>query len=164
MNPEDRVTMLQKIPYGLYFLTAKTGDPNNAQPYTGALVSWISQVSFEPSMIMAALKRDSRIQRAVAQSRCFAVNFLASDQKTMAERLSKDIVVDGKKINDYDFELGGAGVPVLKACMGYLECKVEVSLDKGDHTIIIADILNAQVHKKNQDTLKLSDTGWSYSG
>jgi flavin reductase (DIM6/NTAB) family NADH-FMN oxidoreductase RutF len=164
MNLEDRVTMLHKIPYGVYFLTTKESDPNSTQPFAGALISWVSQVSFEPSMIMVALKRDSRIQRAVAQSRCFALNFLASDQKPMAERLSKEITIEGKKMNDYDFELGGAGVPILKACMGYLECRVGVSLDKGDHTMVIAEILNAQEKVKNQDNLLLRDTDWKYSG
>ncbi len=164
MKLEDRVTMLHKIPYGLYYLTSKVTDPNNAQPFAGALVSWVSQVSFEPSVIMVALKKDSRIQRSVGQSRCFALNFLASDQKPMAEKLAKEFIIEEKKICGYDFELGGAGVPILKACMGYLECKVEVSMDKGDHTLILAEIINAQVHAKNQDNLLLKDTNWKYSG
>ncbi len=164
MKLEDRVTMLHKIPYGLYFLTTKTTDPNGAPSFTGALVSWVSQVSFEPSLIMVALRKDSRVQTAVGQCRCFALNFLASDQKPMAERLAKEITIEGKKINDYDFELGGAGVPILKASMGYLECKVEISVDKGDHTIVIAEILNAQAKTNNNDNLLLRDTDWKYSG
>ncbi len=164
MNLEDRATMLHHIPYGVFFLTTKTADPNNAQLFAGALVSWVSQVSFDPPMIMIALRKDSTIQKAVGQSRVFALNFLASDQKAMAAELAKTISFEGRKVNEYDFELGGAGVPLLKAGMGYLECKVEVSIDKGDHTVIMADILNVQARVKRGEQLMLRDTAWKYSG
>lgn len=164
MTAEDRMDLLQSLPYGIFFLTTKITDPNSAIPYAGALVSWVCQVSFQPPMLMVALKKDSRIQRAVAQSRVFALNFIASDQLTMATELSKNAEFHQKKFNEYDIELGGTGVPLLKDSIGCLECKVELSLDKGDHTLFIADVLNAYRRSKNIEVLLLKDTSWQYGG
>ena len=49
----------------------------------------------------------------------------------------------------------------------YLECKiVEVVVIRGDHNIVVGEVIGAAVNKPGDsaDTLKLPDFGWIYAG
>jgi flavin reductase (DIM6/NTAB) family NADH-FMN oxidoreductase RutF len=56
MDEKAKKHALRMIPYGLYVLTARTPDGVNA-----ATVSWLSQASFDPPRVVAALRNDSGI-------------------------------------------------------------------------------------------------------
>lgn len=51
MDPNAKKTTLRMIPYGLYVLTAASGDRVAA-----ATVNWVTQASFEPPLVAVGVK------------------------------------------------------------------------------------------------------------
>ncbi|MFC1786174.1 flavin reductase, partial [Candidatus Neomarinimicrobiota bacterium] len=54
MNLERKRTILRKIPNGLFITTAKEGDNG-----TGAVISFVTQISIEPSLIALSIRKNS---------------------------------------------------------------------------------------------------------
>ncbi len=86
MTPEIPVTdvrsdALRLLSNGVYVLTACPSDTIHA-----ATISWISQVSFQPPLVMVALQRNSHLAHAVRKAHRFAINILGADQQALAEK------------------------------------------------------------------------------
>src|SRR5690606_2790630 len=75
MDPAQKKVALRAINYGLYVLTARDGDD-----YGAGGVNWLSQASFEPPLVMAAVKADSGSAAIIGRTGTFAVSVLADDQ------------------------------------------------------------------------------------
>jgi flavin reductase (DIM6/NTAB) family NADH-FMN oxidoreductase RutF len=164
MNTEDKKCALRMFQYGLFILTSRSTDPAETMPYAAATVTWVSQASFEPPLVMVALRRDSWTHKAVKQSGVFVLNILRDDQKPMAGRFFKQIEVNGNTMNGHAFETGTTGAPLFLEAPAYLECEEQTRVELGDHTVVIARIVNAGVRDGEATPILLRDTGWSYGG
>ena len=60
MDDAAKKTALRMIPYGIYILTAKSGNDVAA-----ATVNWVTQTSFEPPLVAVAIKSDSGDRKSV---------------------------------------------------------------------------------------------------
>jgi flavin reductase (DIM6/NTAB) family NADH-FMN oxidoreductase RutF len=158
MDQNARKHALRMIPYGLYVLTARTDDGVNA-----ATVSWLSQAAFDPPRVIIALRNDSGIWHRVQTAGAFAVNVLGTGQKALASAFFRHVEPQGDTLARYKFHEGVVGAPILDDVPAYLECRVTYSLDAGDHTFFLADILDAGV-QNDLATLTLAETGWHYGG
>ncbi|KAB2881048.1 flavin reductase [bacterium] len=164
MNLSDKKRALKMFQYGLYILTAKATDPKESMPYAAATVTWVSQASFEPPLVMVGIRNESWANEAVKQSKSFALNVLGKNQKAMASKFFKEVHLDGNKINGCEFEAGVTGAPLFLEANAALECSVEERIKKGDHTIVIGKIVNARLNETEDEPMLLRDTGWSYGG
>ena len=96
MSPEIPVTdvrsdAMRLLSNGVYVLTACLSDTLHA-----ATVSWVSQVSFQPPLVMVALQRNSHLAHAVRKAHRFAINILGVDQQTLAEKFFAHIDRTGR--------------------------------------------------------------------
>ncbi|MDP7346375.1 MAG: flavin reductase, partial [Anaerolineales bacterium] len=64
MDADAKKTVLRKITYGLYVLTASAGDELAA-----GTVNWLSQASFTPPLVMIGVKTDSGVHALIERSR-----------------------------------------------------------------------------------------------
>ncbi len=158
MDPKARKAALRSISYGLYVLTVKSGEQ-----ISGATVTWLSQASFEPPMIMVGLNRKSGTYRAVKESGRFAVNIVGKSQKEIAEAFFRETEVDDRKINGFGFKTATTGAPILSAVPAWFECEVDRWLEGSDHDICIAKVINAG-RQSDEEPLPLKETGWNYGG
>lgn len=160
MDPQAKKQTLRSLTYGMYVMTAADGDDLAA-----GSVSWLSQCSFEPSLVMVAVKVGSGLHALIEQTGTFAVNILASDQKEIASAFFRSTEVEGGKINGYSFEPGPeTGAPLLPDLPAWFEARVSDKIVGGDHTILVAEVINAGVGDSDIDPMVLADTGWSYGG
>jgi flavin reductase (DIM6/NTAB) family NADH-FMN oxidoreductase RutF len=158
MDEKAKKHTLRMIPYGLYVLTARTADGVNA-----ATVSWLSQASFDPPRVIAALRNDSGIWQRARAAGTFAINLLGAGQKDLASAFFRHVEPEGNTIGGAAFHEGTTGAPILDDVPAYLECRVVESLDAGDHTFFLADIVDAGV-QNDLAPLAMADTGWNYGG
>lgn len=163
MDLKAKKQALRMIPYGLYVLTAHSGDLST--DVNGATVSWLSQASFEPPRIVVGLRHDTAIWRNVQAAGTFVVNLLASGQKDVAARFLKHAPVDlvASTLAGCRYHTGLTGAPILDDVPAYLECRVAEALDAGDHTLFLADIVEAGV-QHDAPALSLAETPWHYGG
>ncbi|MFQ6057824.1 MAG: flavin reductase family protein [Anaerolineae bacterium] len=158
MDLEAKKKALRMITYGLYVLTAKRGDQVN-----GATVTWLSQASFEPPLVMVGLRRDSLIHDMVEESGAFAVNVLGEGQEDVAETFFRTAKVEGDRISGFSFESGETGAPLLLDAPAFFECRVVEVVKRGDHTVFVGEVIAAGV-RREAEPLVLADTPWTYGG
>jgi flavin reductase (DIM6/NTAB) family NADH-FMN oxidoreductase RutF len=158
MDEKAKKHALRMIPYGLYVLTARTEDGTNS-----ATVSWLSQASFEPPRIVVGIRNETGIHDRVRASGTFVLNLLGSGQKELASAFFRHVEPEGNTIGGARFHQATNGAPILDDVPAYLECRVVNMLDAGDHTLVLADIVEAGV-QNDLPILDLAQTGYFYGG
>lgn len=159
LDEQAKKTMLRKIPHGLYICGVKDGDNRN-----GFTASWVMQASFKPPLVVNCVKADSGSHAMIKNSGVFALSVLDHSQKDVAAQFFKPQRLVGDKLADVDCSDGPeTGCPILTDCLGYVECKVVGSIEQGDHTVFVGEVIGAGIHREG-DPLLLESTGWNYGG
>jgi flavin reductase (DIM6/NTAB) family NADH-FMN oxidoreductase RutF len=70
--------------------------------------------------------------------------------------------IDDKTIEGVSYEKLKTGAPVLKECVGFVECRLVQSVETGDHTVFIGEVVNEGV--RGGDPLTVWDLGGHYYG
>ena len=71
MDASIRKKTLRMLSNGIYIVTSSSGARHGA-----ATVTWLSQASFTPPLVMAALRRDSNVFRCLTESGFAVVHIL----------------------------------------------------------------------------------------
>ena len=158
MDPDVKKKVLRQISYGMYVVSAGTGDTLSA-----GTVNWLSQASFSPPLVMVGVKKDSGLHEAVKKSNAFAVNVLSADQKQFAEDFFRPTAVEGNTVNGHAFKAGVTGSPVLDEALNFFECRVTGRIEQGDHSVFVGEVIEAQ-NRGDVKPLEMWDTGWFYGG
>ena len=158
LDEQAKKTILRKIPHGLYICGVKDGDEVN-----GFTASWVMQASFKPPLIVNSVKKDSKSHAMIKASGVFSLSFLETEQKDLAQQFFKPLRRVGNKFEDVEFYEGETGCPIIKDSLGYVECKVVGSVEEGDHTVYVGEVIAAGVHREGTPLL-LESTGWNYGG
>lgn len=158
MDPEAKKKALRMFTYGLYVVTAAEGEDVAA-----GTVTWLSQASFEPPLVMVAVKVDSTLHSVLERSGTFAINILGEGQEEMAQAFFGRTVREDNRLNGYAFEMGETGSPLLLDAPAFVECREIGRVARGDHTVVVAEVVNAGVWREAKP-LELSATPWSYGG
>ena len=160
MDPQAKKVALRAINYGLQILTAVDGDE-----YAAAGVNWISQASFEPPLVMVGVKADSDSHALIQRTGAFAVNVRGEDQLDVAKAFFRTTTVEGDTLNGYRFEPGPAtGSPLLVDLAYWFEARVTDTIARGDHTVFVAEVVEAGVRDESVVPLLLRATGMNYGG
>ncbi len=141
-----------RMPHGIYVLTTAAGEERN-----GMIASWVSQVSYDPPLIMVALHPDRYSHALIEQSHVFALHLLGGDRKDFLQRFKGEDVA-GKFLSVKWFQ-GRTGCPVLEDCLGYVECEVKEKYEPGNHTLYIGRVLEGRVLKEGEPLTTLAYEG-----
>lgn len=144
MDAGHKKTALRMIPYGLYILTAEARDGTVA----AATVNWVTQASFEPPLVVVAVKVDSRAHAVILDSGAFALNILGKGQQPVAYAFFKSVEREGQTIGGEKFRKGTTGSPILEAAPAFVECRLVETVKKGDHSIMVGEVVDAGVTKQ----------------
>jgi flavin reductase (DIM6/NTAB) family NADH-FMN oxidoreductase RutF len=158
MDIKARKTLLQRIPHGVYVV----GVTNSSGP-TGFTATWVSQVSFDPSLVMIGVKKDSHAATAIKAGQVFSINFLNRKQKKIAETFFNPPPQDGNMLGGTPYHTGRTGAPLLDEAIGYLDCVVREITSPGDHLVVIGEVVEARLGKE-LEPLTLGDAQWQYGG
>jgi flavin reductase (DIM6/NTAB) family NADH-FMN oxidoreductase RutF len=159
LDEKAKRTLLRLIPHSLNICGVKQGDELN-----GFTLSWMTQASFKPPLVVIGVRQDSRSHAMIQASQVFAVSFLGAEQKDLAERFFKPQTQMGTRLGDTDFYPGSVtGCPIIQSSLGYVECQVRGSLEQGDHSVFMAEVVGAGIHRQGEPLL-LKDTDWQYGG
>jgi flavin reductase (DIM6/NTAB) family NADH-FMN oxidoreductase RutF len=161
MDEEFRRSVLRKLPYGMYVMTAAGAGGKAA----GSTLTWLSQCSFHPPLVMIAIQKTSQMHEAVAAGGGLAVNLLGKGQREIAKAFFRPPAGEAGRFGDYRYEPGPVtGAPLLVDLPAWFEARVTDSVERGDHTVFVAEVVGAGVRDPASKPLLLSDTPWSYGG
>lgn len=170
MNKTDSLAQsLKKISYGFYVLTTKklAHDIQTREEdyYAAGLVSWVSQCSFDPPMVMVAVQKQSNLAETIRKSKVFALNILGKADKPMISPFSKDTQVSDGKLNGYVFEEGSTGSPLLEKAPVSLECHLEEAVSgQADHVLLIGKVVGHRLRNPDAEPLMEWETDYHYGG
>ena len=160
MDENAKKTALRMIPYGLYVLTAEDSQGR----MSGATINWVTQTSFQPPLVALGVKKDSLIHDIIKESGKFALNVLGKNQHGLAYAFFKPVERDGETLGGEAFQTGATGCPLLENGIAYVECSLVDSIEKGDHSLFVGEVLEAGMSNEpggraDDETLWLRDLG-----
>jgi flavin reductase (DIM6/NTAB) family NADH-FMN oxidoreductase RutF len=142
MNKSYFSDVLAKIPYGISVVTTGRG---GAKVENGLTVSWLSQVSFDPPMLMIAVDRLHYSVDLLRSTKTFCVNLLGEDQLTLASRFAKRATTADDKLADVAQRPSDSGAAILTDSVAYFDCEVTSMVEAGDHLLVLGRIEDAAV-------------------
>jgi flavin reductase (DIM6/NTAB) family NADH-FMN oxidoreductase RutF len=151
--------ILRQMPYGLYVVGLRGNDGD----FNALIVSWLTQCSFDPPLLMIAVRKESRSYDLVKQGKAFSVNLIDKRDRRLARELVKPADRVGNKLKKVTHVEGSTGAPILHKAFAYVECKVREIHEPGDHAIVIGEVVNGGKHGTG-DPLMCSDLRWHYGG
>jgi flavin reductase (DIM6/NTAB) family NADH-FMN oxidoreductase RutF len=160
MDANAKKTALRMIPYGLYVLTGRTPDGRMA----AATVNWVTQVAFEPPLVVVGVKADSGAHDLIKEAGSFALNILGKGQQQAAFAFFKTVEPEGNTIGGETFRAGTTGAPILASVPAFVECTLRETIEQGDHSVFLGEVVEAGVSqvpegRADDATLILKDLG-----
>ncbi|MCY0878967.1 MAG: flavin reductase family protein [Firmicutes bacterium] len=159
MDQQLKKQALRLFTYGLYVMTAAHGEEVAA-----GTVNWVSQASFQPPLVMVAVKGDSHLKSLIEASHHFALNILSAEQQSIAQDFFRPTKRENSQLNGHLFEPGSTGSPLLTELPAWVECRVTDTVARGDHVVYVAEVVDAGVRDAQARALDMWNTGWFYAG
>jgi len=159
MDARTRRNTLRMLSNGVYVLTSRSEDR-----YGAATVTWVSQASFKPPLLMAAIQRDSNVFRCLEESLTAVLHIVGDRQQEIAHRFFFPTHAEHGTINGEPFAEGRTAAPVLSNLPAHIECRVERIVDTdGDHAVVILRVVKAECREPVRP-LTIAETPWEYGG
>jgi flavin reductase (DIM6/NTAB) family NADH-FMN oxidoreductase RutF len=111
----------------------------------GMTASAVCSLSLEPPMLLVCVDRAAGIHDALVRSPFFAVNVLAREQEQLAVRFARR---DLDHFDGIDWDVGPAGLAVLRGSLAQLECRRAEVFPAGDHAIVTGVVEWAQTRDR----------------
>ena len=123
-------------PSGVAIVTSE----HEGQRY-GMTVSSFTSVSLHPAMISVCIDKRSQMCLLLQESKHFAVNLLMDTQIDLGKIFASHELSMAQRFEKADFLSHETSSPVLKQCLGWLDCQVSSSHDTGDHLIYVGEVI-----------------------
>ena len=151
MTTKNVQQVLGKVLNGVCIIGAGYNDKVN-----GMTAAWVSQVSFDPVLVMAAVGKERHTHKMIEKSGVFSISVLYENQIDLAKHFGFKSGKDIDKFTGVPYETNSTACPVLKDCLAYLDCKVVGSYQAGDHTLFIAEILSCDTKREAKPLIYLA--------
>lgn len=159
MDVKVRQKTLRLISNGVYVLTASSG-----QRFGAATVTWVSQISFRPPLLMAAVRRESNVFQCLAASGSAVLHIVGDGQGEIARRFFFTTRAENGTLNGEPYAEGRTAAPVLPRLPAHVECRVGRVVDTGgDHALVILEAVEAECSETVRP-LTVAATPWHYGG
>lgn len=150
---------LRLLTNGMYIMTSRHGEH-----YGAATVTWVSQASFKPPLIMAAVRPGSNVFKCLAGSGVAALHVLGVDQQDIAAKFFAPTREREGRINGEPFADGVTGAPILGRVASWVECRiVQIIESGGDHAVVLMEVVDAQC-RAPIEPLTIQASPWEYGG
>jgi flavin reductase (DIM6/NTAB) family NADH-FMN oxidoreductase RutF len=109
----------------------------------GLIVTTAERASIVPGRprVLVCVWKHNHTHSLVARSGRFALNLLGVDQLSLVRHFGFSSARQARKIDPDAVRLGATGVPLLHEAIAHLECQVATSMDGGDMTVFLADVV-----------------------
>lgn len=161
MDLQAKKHALRLVPYGLYLAGAKREDGSQSIN----LVSWFTQVSFDPCRVVLGLHREGSAFAAAKETGVLALNILGENDGETMKSFYKHVDVADGKAGPLEVQDGPAtGCPLLPALPASLELKLVEVWAGGDHAPCLFEVVEAHVHDEDAKALSHEAVGLHYAG
>jgi flavin reductase (DIM6/NTAB) family NADH-FMN oxidoreductase RutF len=157
-EPEEKESPMQdkiieamsRLSYGIYIVTTLKESEKH-----GMIASWVSQVSHTPPLVMVAIRTNRRMHPIVQEAGAFALHVLDVEDKQTIGRFK--MPKPEQRFQDAGCSTLETGCPVLTDKLACMDCRLVDTIDVGDHTLFIGEVLAAGVGPEGTPM-----TSWDY--
>jgi flavin reductase (DIM6/NTAB) family NADH-FMN oxidoreductase RutF len=109
----------------------------------GLVVTTAERASIVPERprVLVCVWKYNHTHALVERHGRFALNLLGVEQLALVRRFGFSSARQARKLEPEAVRLGATGCPLLPEAIAHLECKVAASMDGGDMTVFLADVL-----------------------
>ncbi len=137
----DLARALAGITTGIYVLTVADGGHCH-----GMSSSWVTQVSGEPALIMAAIDNGHFTRETVARTRAFGLNVVGRRGKELEDYFFSARARRADNLDTVSYKLSPhLKVPWLELAAIAIEARVVASHAAGDHTLFVAEPVGVSI-------------------
>ncbi len=113
------------------------------QPY-GVTVNSFTSVSLDPILVLLCLHNRLGGLTALLESQLFAINILSRKQV----HISNYFAASRRDRSRHLSWRAASGVPLIRGCLGHLECHLENTHTAGDHTILVGRVVEGRLRPR----------------
>ena len=143
ITPDEYRRVMGRLATGVTIVTTRAGDDVH-----GTTMSAVCSVSLHPQLVLVCVDHESDIHALIRESGVFAVNILHEGQASLAAELSHKGTAEllaAHRLETLSHRNGESGAPLLEDSLAHIECRVENTIEAGDHTIYVGAVVAAGV-------------------
>ena len=136
------ISALNKISYGIYIVSSKSGEKLNGQ-----IANTVFQVTAGPAKIAVCINKQNLTHQYISSSNTFSISILSKEAPlTFIGKFGFKSGRDTDKFNGTGYRvLGTGGAVVLDHTVGFVDAKVISSCDVGTHTLFLGEVVESEV-------------------
>ena len=143
-------SVMYKLSYGLFVLTAKDGEKDN-----GCIINTAMQVTGEPNRIIVVVNKQNYTHDMIMKTKKFNVSIIDTDADfDLFKRYGFQSGRDVDKLDGVSFSRSENGIAYLNDMVnGYISGEVISETYLCSHTMFIADVVDGQTTAKDKDSV-----------
>lgn len=154
----DLARALAALTTGIYVLTVREGERRH-----GMSSSWVTQVSGDPPLLMAAVDQHHFTHGIIARTQRFALNVIGRRGRHLEDYFYSAAARRPDNLDQVAWDDSPDGVPLLLDAAVSLDCRVQHSYPAGDHSLFVAAVEKV-VWRAPDDPLTSKDLDYVYVG
>ena len=140
LGGDDFRRVMRHVPSPVMVLTFTTSNGPH-----GVTIGSFASVSLKPPLVSFNLMNEGSSAESIRDASHFAIHVLRNDQVSISEWFAKPDVPNSMQFESIDYGYAPEGVPILDDCLATLVCKQYDLMTAGDHTVILGEVLRADV-------------------
>lgn len=111
----------------------------------GMTATAFCSLSLEPTLVLVCVERTANTLPVLRSAGIFNINLLSEDQEHLSRLFADKSLQETHGFKDVEHSLASNGAPLLKDCIGYIQCRVVDTHEGGDHVIFIGEVEIAEL-------------------
>jgi flavin reductase (DIM6/NTAB) family NADH-FMN oxidoreductase RutF len=132
--------VFKSLTNGVYVVTVNANGESN-----GVTTPWVTQLSYEPPLVMVAISPVRKCHEMITNSGQFAVNVLGANQVELASRFGFTTGREVDKFEGISTQQTPATNPLLADAFAYIDCELVETLSVGDHSLFVGQVVGAEL-------------------
>jgi flavin reductase (DIM6/NTAB) family NADH-FMN oxidoreductase RutF len=126
---------LASLATGIYVMTVRDGERRH-----GMSSSWVTQVSGNPPLLVAAVDRRHFTHDVLSRTGRFVLNIVGRSSRALEDYFYSPAARRADNLDAVAWEDSPRGQPLLRDALASLECRNEHVYPAGDHSLFVAAI------------------------
>lgn len=116
----------------------------------GMTVSAFTSVSLDPPLVLVSLEQVTKTHKLVQEAGYFGVTILDQNQREISDRFAGRLTEPTDRFEGLETFTLVSGAPLLRHGLAWMDCRVVVTYQAGDHTVFIGEVLSVQSGEAGQ--------------
>ena len=108
----------------------------------GMTINSFTSVSMDPPLVLICVDRTSNLLPIFERCGHYGLSFLGCHQQSLSTHFAGR---GHDRFNGTPWIAGATGVPLIPEALAHLECRITQSAIAGDHAILIAEVISADI-------------------